>query len=257
MLIHFTEALPAARALWMLLLCCVVLYNAATFPQSHTPAEWRCTAATYDSTKWPPTITECTAVRCPTTGSLGQFHWLWLFWVMMIHLNCTKKVLLFLFTHHRIKRIILWCDLTVYLNLCRPAVPPGKPTCRIPTSVMTNKEATLTCYDSTGSPPPTYRWYRDNTPLPVDPKKTAGFQNSTYTLNPTTGMLVSYTSLFCTSLLWHMCLLKKKKKTHNFGFCLSAEISKGRQGRSRWILLWGFKRSWSTSEMWSCENGSP
>ncbi|KAG7236687.1 hypothetical protein INR49_000581 [Caranx melampygus] len=68
-------------------------------------------------------------------------------------------------------------------------VPPGKPTCRIPTSVTTNNAVTLTCHDGTGSPPPIYKWYKNGTPLPVDPKKIAAFQNSTYTLNATSGEL--------------------------------------------------------------------
>ncbi|XP_040907827.1 F11 receptor, tandem duplicate 1 [Toxotes jaculatrix] len=68
-------------------------------------------------------------------------------------------------------------------------VPPASPLCRIPSTVTTGKTTLLSCHDSTGSPPPTYRWYRDGTPLPLEPNKIAGFKNSTYRLNTENGNL--------------------------------------------------------------------
>uniref|UniRef100_A0A8C2Q667 Junctional adhesion molecule A n=1 Tax=Cyprinus carpio TaxID=7962 RepID=A0A8C2Q667_CYPCA len=68
-------------------------------------------------------------------------------------------------------------------------VPPSKPVSRIPTSVTTGSNAVLTCFDVDGSPPSTYIWYKDNTPLPVDPTKFPNFKNLTYKLNSNTGNL--------------------------------------------------------------------
>ncbi|XP_013862124.1 F11 receptor, tandem duplicate 1 [Austrofundulus limnaeus] len=68
-------------------------------------------------------------------------------------------------------------------------VPPAAPMCNIPPTVTTNKMAVLHCYDPAGSPPPTYKWYKDGTLLPVDPSKIAGFQNATYKLDPLSGKL--------------------------------------------------------------------
>lgn len=79
-----------------------------------------------------------------------------------------------------------------------PAVPPSPPLCRIPTSVTTGKAAYMSCHDSDGSPPPTYRWYRDDTLLPDEPQKIVAFKNATYSLNPDNGNLVSYKALLCT-----------------------------------------------------------
>lgn len=68
-------------------------------------------------------------------------------------------------------------------------VAPGVPMCRVPVSVTTGSRALLTCHDSVGSPPPTYKWFRNGVLLPADPKTVAGFKNETYKLNPTTGNL--------------------------------------------------------------------
>lgn len=68
-------------------------------------------------------------------------------------------------------------------------VPPGVPLCRIPTSVTTGNKAVLTCYDTVGSPPPTYKWFKDGVLLPTDPKTIAAFKNTSYTLNTVTGNL--------------------------------------------------------------------
>ncbi|KAG7484819.1 hypothetical protein MATL_G00054740 [Megalops atlanticus] len=68
-------------------------------------------------------------------------------------------------------------------------VPPSVPVCRIPTSVTTGTKVMLTCFDKDGSPPCTYKWFKNKTPLPEDPSKFPAFKNSTYTLNPKTGEL--------------------------------------------------------------------
>lgn len=70
-------------------------------------------------------------------------------------------------------------------------VPPSPPMCKIPSSVRTGTNAKLTCEDGDGSPPPTYRWYRNDILLPENPSTVSGFQNFTYKLNPTSGILVS------------------------------------------------------------------
>ncbi|CAN9501476.1 unnamed protein product [Ophioblennius macclurei] len=69
-------------------------------------------------------------------------------------------------------------------------VPPSAPVCRIPTTGTTGRLVKLSCYDGNGSPPPTYRWYKDGTPLPQDPSQMAAFKNLTYKLDPAKGELV-------------------------------------------------------------------
>ncbi|KAM4727325.1 F11 receptor, tandem duplicate 1 [Anableps anableps] len=69
-------------------------------------------------------------------------------------------------------------------------VPPSIPKCGIPQTVTTNKPINLTCHDPDSSPPPTYKWYKDNTLLPADPSKISGFKNATYKLDSSTGTLV-------------------------------------------------------------------
>ncbi|XP_061595870.1 F11 receptor, tandem duplicate 1 [Cololabis saira] len=68
-------------------------------------------------------------------------------------------------------------------------VPPSVPLCKIPQSATTGKGAYLSCSDGEGSPPPTYRWYKDGTLLPTDPTRIAAFRNATYNLNPKSGNL--------------------------------------------------------------------
>lgn len=68
-------------------------------------------------------------------------------------------------------------------------VPPGVPVCRVPSSVTTGKQALLSCRDNVGSPPPTYKWFKDGTLLPEDPKTINGFKNATYKLNSKNGNL--------------------------------------------------------------------
>lgn len=68
-------------------------------------------------------------------------------------------------------------------------VPPSVPVSRIPTSVTTGSSVLMTCYDKDGSPPPTYQWFKDNTPLPEDPSKYPNFKNMTYKMNVQNGNL--------------------------------------------------------------------
>ncbi|XP_073697283.1 F11 receptor, tandem duplicate 2 [Garra rufa] len=68
-------------------------------------------------------------------------------------------------------------------------VPSSKPISTIPSSVTTGSNVRLTCFDADGSPPSTYRWYKDNTPLPEDPSKLPNFKNLTYKMNAFDGNL--------------------------------------------------------------------
>ncbi|XP_030602443.1 F11 receptor, tandem duplicate 1 [Archocentrus centrarchus] len=68
-------------------------------------------------------------------------------------------------------------------------VPPSVPMCKIPPSVTTGTKAILSCFDENGSPPPTYRWYKNAVLLPEDPSTVAGFKNATYKLNSKGGIL--------------------------------------------------------------------
>lgn len=72
------------------------------------------------------------------------------------------------------------------------AVPPSPPVCKIPSSVTTGKTAKLSCHDGDGSPPPTYRWYKNGVPLPAEPSKISGYQNATYSLDTNLGSLVRH-----------------------------------------------------------------
>lgn len=73
----------------------------------------------------------------------------------------------------------------------RPAVPPSKPVAHVPSSATIGSKAVLRCTETDGSPPPTFRWYRDTMLMPSDPKTSLTFRNSSYTLDSTTGELVS------------------------------------------------------------------
>uniref|UniRef100_A0A4W5MS14 Junctional adhesion molecule A n=1 Tax=Hucho hucho TaxID=62062 RepID=A0A4W5MS14_9TELE len=68
-------------------------------------------------------------------------------------------------------------------------VPPSVPICRIPTSVTTGYRVLLSCHDAEGSPSPTYKWYKDKTPLPEDPSQFPAFKNYTYKIDPLNGNL--------------------------------------------------------------------
>uniref|UniRef100_A0A8C6XIE3 Junctional adhesion molecule 3 n=1 Tax=Naja naja TaxID=35670 RepID=A0A8C6XIE3_NAJNA len=69
-------------------------------------------------------------------------------------------------------------------------VKPVAPKCRVPSSVPVGKPATLYCQEQEGFPEPTYSWYRNDETLPPNSKASTKFQNSSFTVNPKTGMLV-------------------------------------------------------------------
>ncbi|XP_039619865.1 junctional adhesion molecule A-like [Polypterus senegalus] len=68
-------------------------------------------------------------------------------------------------------------------------VPPSTPVCSIPTSATTGSRVTLTCFDKDGSPPCTYKWYRNNVLVPDSPSQIPAFQNSSYILDSKAGTL--------------------------------------------------------------------
>ncbi|XP_053134816.1 junctional adhesion molecule A [Hemicordylus capensis] len=68
-------------------------------------------------------------------------------------------------------------------------VPPSKPKAHVPSSVIIGNAAVLTCEETEGSPRPVFRWYKDGDLLPTDPKSSSKFKNSSYTLDPRTGVL--------------------------------------------------------------------
>ncbi|XP_015739781.1 junctional adhesion molecule A [Coturnix japonica] len=68
-------------------------------------------------------------------------------------------------------------------------VPPSKPVAHVPSSATIGRTAVLRCSESDGSPPPTFRWYRDGMLVPADPKSSLSFRNSSYTLDSATGEL--------------------------------------------------------------------
>ncbi|XP_075301456.1 junctional adhesion molecule A [Opisthocomus hoazin] len=69
-------------------------------------------------------------------------------------------------------------------------VPPSKPVAHVPGSATIGSRAVLRCTETDGSPPPTFRWYKDGVLMPADPKSSPAFRNSSYTLDPATGELV-------------------------------------------------------------------
>ncbi|XP_063058300.1 junctional adhesion molecule A-like [Engraulis encrasicolus] len=68
-------------------------------------------------------------------------------------------------------------------------VPPSVPLCMIPTSVTTGHQAILSCMDPTASPAATYKWYKNDVPLPDDPSKFENFKNMTYKIDSNLGTL--------------------------------------------------------------------
>uniref|UniRef100_A0A8C0AUI6 Junctional adhesion molecule A n=1 Tax=Buteo japonicus TaxID=224669 RepID=A0A8C0AUI6_9AVES len=69
-------------------------------------------------------------------------------------------------------------------------VPPSKPVAHVPTSATIGSKAVLRCTETDGSPPPTFRWYKDSMLMPTNPKTSLTFRNSSYTLDPVTGELI-------------------------------------------------------------------
>nr|XP_056709426.1 junctional adhesion molecule A [Euleptes europaea] len=68
-------------------------------------------------------------------------------------------------------------------------VPPSKPKAVAPSSVTIGNKAVLTCVETDGSPQPTFKWYKNDIVMPEDPKTNTLFKNSSYTLDPKTGVL--------------------------------------------------------------------
>ncbi|XP_006115282.3 junctional adhesion molecule A isoform X2 [Pelodiscus sinensis] len=68
-------------------------------------------------------------------------------------------------------------------------VPPSTPVAKVPTAVTIGNKAVLTCMETDGSPPPTFEWYRNNILMPSNPKLSPNFKNSSYTIDPKTGVL--------------------------------------------------------------------
>ncbi|KAL4647542.1 junctional adhesion molecule A-like isoform X1 [Arapaima gigas] len=68
-------------------------------------------------------------------------------------------------------------------------VPPSVPLCGVPLSVTTGSHVVLTCNDPTGSPPSTYKWFKDEIGLPEHPDKFQDFRNYSYVVNPKDGTL--------------------------------------------------------------------
>lgn len=72
------------------------------------------------------------------------------------------------------------------------SVPSSVPTCGVPSSVTTGSYVVLTCHDPDGSPPSTYKWFKDEALLPEHPNMFQDFKNFSYILNPKVGTLVSF-----------------------------------------------------------------
>ncbi|NXW86754.1 JAM1 protein, partial [Alopecoenas beccarii] len=69
-------------------------------------------------------------------------------------------------------------------------VPPSTPVAHVPSSATIGSRAVLRCSETEGSPPPTFRWYKDGMAMPTDPKSSPTFRNSSYSLDAATGELV-------------------------------------------------------------------
>lgn len=70
------------------------------------------------------------------------------------------------------------------------AVKPVTPRCSVPTSVPVGKSAELMCMEDEGFPKSHYQWFRNKEEIPVDPKSSPKFFNSSYVLSGETGVLV-------------------------------------------------------------------
>ncbi|XP_078011153.1 junctional adhesion molecule A isoform X2 [Phascolarctos cinereus] len=69
-------------------------------------------------------------------------------------------------------------------------VSPSKPTVSIPSSATIGSRVVLTCSEEDGSPPSEYQWFKDGILMPLDPKNSRAFINSSYTIDSKTGELV-------------------------------------------------------------------
>lgn len=76
------------------------------------------------------------------------------------------------------------------LSVCPCAVKPVVPRCSVPEAVTVGTSTELRCLENEGFPAPQYRWFHNNEELPLDPKTSLKFVNSSYSINPDTGGLV-------------------------------------------------------------------
>ncbi|XP_013920074.1 PREDICTED: junctional adhesion molecule A [Thamnophis sirtalis] len=80
-------------------------------------------------------------------------------------------------------------------------VPATKPTAHVPSVVTIGNKAVLRCEETDANPRPTFKWFKNNVQMPPDPKTSTIFKNSSYTIDPDTGVLV------CSSVTdFKMCL---------------------------------------------------
>lgn len=80
-------------------------------------------------------------------------------------------------------------------------VKPVVPRCSVPVAVTVGKSSELRCLENEGFPAPQYSWFHNNEELPLDPKNSIKFINSSYSINSDTGGLVSYGQRVRTMLL--------------------------------------------------------
>ncbi|XP_007254269.3 junctional adhesion molecule 3B [Astyanax mexicanus] len=77
-------------------------------------------------------------------------------------------------------------EVLINLNI---RVKPVIPTCAVPKSVPVGKSAELSCVEHEGFPKSQYQWFRNKEEIPLDPKSSPKFFNSSYVLNGDTGTL--------------------------------------------------------------------
>ncbi|XP_012675207.2 junctional adhesion molecule 2A isoform X2 [Clupea harengus] len=82
-------------------------------------------------------------------------------------------------------------------------VPPQIPLCEIPSRALTGAAVEMRCREHHGVPAATYTWYKDKKALHLSPV------NSTYTLNPRTGVLM-FTSVTKTDTGQYHCEARNK-----------------------------------------------
>ncbi|XP_046891455.1 junctional adhesion molecule 3B [Hypomesus transpacificus] len=68
-------------------------------------------------------------------------------------------------------------------------VKPVVPRCSVPVAVTVGTSSELRCLENEGFPAPQYSWFHNNEELPLDPKNSIKFINSSYSINSDTGGL--------------------------------------------------------------------
>ncbi|RVE64315.1 hypothetical protein OJAV_G00145260 [Oryzias javanicus] len=68
-------------------------------------------------------------------------------------------------------------------------VKPVVPKCRVPKAVPFGKSTELSCVEEEGFPRSQYKWFKNQEEVPLDPKASPKFFNSSYTLSAETGAL--------------------------------------------------------------------